>query len=34
VLLAVLATATGMVQHRGEQLFEYAKHHPSAASRR
>jgi Zn-dependent protease with chaperone function len=32
-LLAVLAAATVMVQHRGEQLFEYAKHHTIASSR-
>lgn len=31
-LLTVLAAATLMVQHRGEQLFEYAKH-PAATSR-
>jgi len=34
VLLAVLAAATVVVQHRGEQLFEYAKHHAAATSRR
>ncbi len=33
-LLTVLATATLMVQHRGEQLFEYAKHQPTATGRR
>lgn len=33
-LLAVLAAATVMVQHRGEQLFEYAKRHPAAISHR
>jgi hypothetical protein len=32
-LLAVLAAATVVVQHRGEQLFEYAKHHSAATSR-
>ncbi len=31
VLLAVLAAATVMVQHRGEQLFEHAKHHTTAS---
>jgi hypothetical protein len=30
-LLAVLAAATIMVQHRGEQLFEYAKHHTTTS---
>lgn len=33
-LLAVLAAATVMVQHRGEQLFEYAKRHHVATSHR
>jgi Zn-dependent protease with chaperone function len=32
-LLTVLAAATLMVQHRGEQLFEYAKRQPTATSR-
>jgi Zn-dependent protease with chaperone function len=33
-LLAVLCAATLMVQHRGEQLFEHAGHHPASAPTR
>ncbi len=33
-LLALLTAATAMVQHRGEQLFEYAKHHTTTTNRR
>jgi Zn-dependent protease with chaperone function len=33
VLLLVLSAATVVVQHRGEQLFEYAGRHPATAHR-
>ncbi len=33
-LIALLTAATAIVQHRGEQLFEYAKHHTTTTNRR